>query len=113
MADLSTQDIVAAGTAPTFSAASTSDTAEIGNGGNTFVVYKNTNASPRTITITAPGNTDYGEPNPDPQLTLAATTGELWIPMRKDYDPADGTGRATLAMGDATDVTVAVVRMSA
>lgn len=112
MADLSTQNIVAAGTAPTFGAAALSDTAEIGNGGNTFVVYKNTNASGRTVTITAPGNTDYGEPNPDPALSLAATTGELWIPMRKDYDPGDGTGRATITVDDATDVTVAVVRMS-
>lgn len=112
MAALTTQNIVNAGTAPTFVAAGASDTAEIGNGGDTFVVYKNTNASTRTITVTAPGNTSYGQANPDPVLTLGANTGELWIPMRKAYDPGDGTNRATLTPSVTTDVTVAVVRMS-
>jgi hypothetical protein len=111
MASLTTQNIVDAGTKPTFGAAAASDTAEIGNGSNTFVVYKNTGTQ-KTVTIVAPGNTDYGQPNPDPALTLGATTGELWIPLRKDYDPGDGTGRATITLSDATAVTVAVVRHS-
>lgn len=112
MANLTTQNIVDAGTAPTFGAANSSDTAEIGSGHNIFVVYKNTNAATRTVTVTAPGNTDYGQPNPDPVLTLGATTGELWIPMRKDYDPGDGTGRATITLSATTNVTVAVVKVS-
>jgi hypothetical protein len=110
VAALSTQNIVDAGTAPTFGAAAASDTAEIGSGLNTFVVYKNTNAATRTVTITAPGNTDYGQPYPDPVLTLGANTGELWIPLKKDYD--DGTGRATLTLSATPNVTVAVVRVS-
>jgi hypothetical protein len=112
MAALATQLIVDAGTAPTFAAANTSDTAEVGSGHDTFVVYKNTNAATRTVTITAPGTTDYGQPFPDPVLTLGATTGELWIPMRKGYDASDGTGRATLTLSATTNVTVAVVRHS-
>lgn len=112
MAALTTQNIVNAGTAPTFVAASTSDTAEIGSGGDTFVVYKNTDASTEVITVVAPGNTSYGQANPDPQLTIGATNGELWIPMRKAYDPGDGTNRATLTMASTTGITVAVVRMS-
>lgn len=114
MAALTTQSVVDAGTKPTFGAAAAGDTAEIGNGYNTFVVYKNTDTNAKTITITAPGNNNYGQPNPDPALTLAANTGELWIPLRKDYDPADGTGRASLAVtgtGGVTGVTVAVVRV--
>jgi hypothetical protein len=111
MAALSTQNIVNAGTKPTFGAAATSDTAEVGSGTNSFIVYKNTNVATRTVTITAPGNNAYGQANPDPVLTLGATTGELWIPLRKEYDAGDGTGRAALALSDATDVTVAVVRM--
>jgi hypothetical protein len=87
--------------------ATTSDTAEVGSGRNTFVVYKNTGTQ-KTVTVTVPGNTIYGKPMPPQALTLAATTGELWIPMRKEYD--SGTGRATITLDSATAVTVAVVR---
>ena len=111
MAALTTQNIVAAGTAPTFGAAASSDTAEVGNGVNTFVVYKNTNASTRTVTVTVPGNLSYGQASPDPTFTLGATTGELWIPLRKEYDAGDGSGRCTITLSATTNVTVAVVRM--
>lgn len=112
MAALATQNLVDAGTKPTFGAASASDTADVGNGRNTFVVYKNTDTNAKTVTITVPGNTEYGQPWPDPALALAANTGELWIPLRTYYD--DGTNRATLAVtgtGGVTGVTVAVVRI--
>jgi hypothetical protein len=108
---LTTHNISYAGTAPTFGEAAASDTAEIGNGHNTFVVYRNGNASSRTVDVVAPGNLDYGPPKPDPSYTLPGN-GELWIPLRKDYDPGDGTGRATLNLDVTTDVEVAVVRMS-
>jgi hypothetical protein len=114
MAALTTQNIVDAGTKPTFGAAAASDTAEVGNGTNTFVVYKNTDTNAKTVTITVPGNTSYGQALPDPALALGANTGELWIPLRKEYDAADGSGRATLAVtgtGGVTGVTVAVVRL--
>ena len=112
MAALTTQKIVDAGTAPTFAAAAaTSNTVEIGDGRNTFYVVKNTNGATRTVTITVPGSTDYGQPTPDPVLTVAATTGELWIPLRKAYDPADGTGRATITLEATAGVTHAVVRL--
>jgi hypothetical protein len=113
MAALSTQNIVNAGTKPTLAAAAASDTAEIGNGRNTFIVYKNTDSNAKTVTVTAPGNTEYGQPYPDPAIALPITNGEIWIPLRKEYD--DGTGRATLSVtgtGGVTGVTVAVVRMS-
>lgn len=112
MAALTTQNIVNAGTKPSLVAAAASDTAEIGSGHNTFVVYKNTEAVTKAITVTAPGSTEYGQANPDPVIALASTTGEIWIPLRKEYD--DGTGRATLSIttGTLTNVTVAVVRMS-
>jgi hypothetical protein len=115
MTALTTQSVVDAGTKPNFAlqTATVADTAEIGSGHDTVVVYKNTDANIKTITITVPGNTDYGQANPDPALSLAASTGELWIPMRKDYN--NGTGRADLAVsgtGGVTGVTVAVVRIS-
>jgi hypothetical protein len=112
MTALTTQKVVDAGTAPSFAqAASVSDTAQVGNGINTFLVYKNTGTQ-KTITIVAPGSTEYGQPFPDPAIILPATTGEKWIPLRKAYDPADGSGRATITMTpDATGVTVAVVQV--
>ncbi|PRH79403.1 hypothetical protein C6N75_09985 [Streptomyces solincola] len=115
MAALSTHNIVNAGTKPTFVAAAASDTAEIGSGHNTFVVYRNTDSNAKTVTVTVPGQTEYGQAYTYAGLTLAATTGELWIPMRKAFDPADGSSRATLNVagtGGVTGVTVAVVRMS-
>lgn len=112
MAALTTQNIVAAGTKPTFSAASTSDTAEVGNGKNTFVVYRNSDASTEQVTIVAPGNNSYGQPNPDPVVTIPGGPGaELWVPLRKEYDAGDGSGRCTLTMASTTGITVAVVRI--
>ena len=112
MAALVTRLIVNAGTAPVTGAASVSDTAEIGNGVNTFLYYENTGTQ-KTVTVQAPGNNSYGQPNPDPALTLAATTGRLWIPLRKEFDQGDGTGRCVVTMSpDATGVTVAVVRIT-
>lgn len=113
MAALTTQNIVFAGTAPTLAAASTSDTAEVGNGANTFLVYKNTGTQ-KTITLVVPGTTAYGSATPDPTVTLPATTGEVWIPLRREYADAAvaGVGRCTVTMTpDATGVTVAAVRM--
>lgn len=115
MTALTTQHVVAAGTAPNFAlqAATTSDTAEIGNGHNTFVVYKNTDTVSKTITIVSDLVLDSGADYPDRTYTLAANTGELWIPLIKDYeDDAAGAGRATLAIDNITGVTVAVVRRS-
>jgi hypothetical protein len=109
MAALTTQLLVDAGTAPTFGAAGASDTAEVGSGHNTFVVYKNDTASPVNVTITVPGNTSYGQPTPDPVIAVAAS-GERWIPLRKEYN--SGGGRATLTTSaQDPDLTVAVVRV--
>ena len=110
MTALVTQDITNTGVAITFAAASVLDTAEIGDGHNTFLVFKNTNASARNMNIVAPGNTSYGQPMPDTQVNVPATNGERWVALRKEYD--DGTGRATITVADATGVSVAVVRMS-
>lgn len=111
MTALTTFLMVDAGTAPTLVAASVSDTAEVGNGLDTFLEYVNTGTQ-KTVTITVPGLTSYGQPTPDPALTLLATTGRLRIPLRKAYDQADGTGRCIITMTpDATGVTVAVNRM--
>ena len=112
MAALTTQNIVAAGTKPTFTAAAASDTAEVGNGVNTFVVYKNTSSTACNVTIVVPGTLVTGDAFPDKTIALPITTGELWIPLRKEYDAGDGTGRATITTSaQDAGITVAVVRM--
>jgi hypothetical protein len=106
MAALTTQRIGYAGTAPTFGAAAASDTAETGKG--IFIVYKNTNASTRTISVEVPAAlTPYTQVDNDVEYTLGANTGELWIPLHPDYAGTDG--RATITTSAQTDVTVAVV----
>lgn len=112
MAALTTQNIVAAGTKPTFTAAAASDTAEVGNGVNTFAVYTNASAVACNVTIVYPGTLISGDAIPDKEIVLPITTGELWIPLRKEYDAGDGTGRATLTTsGQDADIKVAIVRM--
>lgn len=115
MANLATQDIVAAGTKPTLVPAAASDTAEYGTGQNTFVVYKNTDTNAKVVTITSDIILGSGDPYPPKVYNLVANTGEVWIPLRKDYaDDAAGAGRVTMAVtgtGGVTGVSVAVVRM--
>lgn len=112
MAALTTQSLVNAGTAPTFGAAAASDTAEVGNGVNTFVVYKNASGGSLTVTVTVPGTTSYGQPSPDPAIAVA-DGAEAWIPLRKEYADAGtaGVGRCTITTSTQTSVTVAVVRV--
>lgn len=113
MAALTTQSIVYAGTAPTFGAAAASDTADVGTGGNTVAIYRNTNAAARTITVTLPSTgTPYTEATTS-TVTYALADGsvtatEAWIPLHKDYAGADN--RATITTSAQTGVTVAVVR---
>jgi hypothetical protein len=110
MAALTTQPLVDAGTAPTFGNSSASDTAEIGSGHNTFLVYRNTGGSDAEVTIDVPGNTSYGEPTPNKVVTVPATTGEKWIPLRKEYN--SGAGRAVItATNSGATLKVAVVRV--
>jgi len=108
MADLTTQNISYAGTAPSFDPATASDTAEVGP--HRFIVYKNTNATARTVEVQVPNTSVYAGQITDNDVTytLAGTTGELWIPLHSDYN--SGTGRATITVGPAvTNVSVAVV----
>ena len=115
MAALSPQTIASSGTTVTFAAASASDTAPVGSGSNTFLVYKNASgANAKTVTITPPGTTDYGV-NLPPLVVTIPVSSEKWIPLRREYRAIDGGGLATAAVGGtggATDVTVACVRIS-
>lgn len=107
MAEINPFNVTKAGGAPTFAAAASGDTARCGN--DYTLIVRNTNASSRTVTIAVAGTTTYGEPNPDVVYTIAANTGEQWIPLYDAYaDPDDGL--AHLAWSATADVTRAVVR---
>lgn len=108
MAQYQYQAITGVGTVPTFSTPTASDTIVPDDRG--FLVLKNTNAATRTVTIAAPPSVDIAPSTmPDWTWTLAATTGELWIPMLAIY--ADSTGIITVTITPAiTNVTSAAVR---
>lgn len=120
MAALTTQKLVDAGTAPSLTgSASTSDTAEVGNGKNTFLYVENTDSASHVIKIVAPGNTAYGVANPDPSFTVAASA-KAWIPLRREYVDAAvaGVGRCTVqafaadgTTANATGVKYAVIQV--
>lgn len=112
MAALTVQNITDSGTAPTFGAASSSMTVPVGSGNNTFLVVKNGSGSAVTLGISVSGKTDYGVSNPAVSVTVAATTGECWLPLRKAHINPDTPGVATVTLSSATTVTVALVRLS-
>lgn len=101
------QAITGVGTAPTFSAPNTVDTIIPDDRG--FIVFKNTNAATRTVTVAAPNSVDIAPSvMPDWVWTLAATTGEIWVPCLPIY--ADSTGIITLTLSATANVTSAAVR---
>lgn len=109
MAEITGFRIGKAGGKPTFNAAASGDTAKCGPG--YFLVVKNANVASRTLTIAVPGNTPYGEPNPDVVYTIGATTGEEWIPLLDAY--RDSSDRLVHFTWSATaDVTRALVKAS-
>lgn len=111
MAALTTQTLSDAGTNVTFTVATASDTAEVGNGGNTFAICRNTTGSAVTFTFNVPGNTFWGAATQDNAVSVPATTGVRYVPLRKAYD--DGTGRATITTSSqAAGIDIAIVRMS-
>ncbi len=115
MAVLTTQNIVAAGTAPTFSAVAASDYAEVGNGRNTFAVYRNTSSTACNVIIEMDHATlTTGDVHPNKTIVLPITTGELWILLRKEYadDAEAGAGRCVLnTSAQDANIKVAIVRM--
>lgn len=110
MALLAPQQIKITGLAPVLAAANAADT--VAPDERVFLLYRNTNAATRTITVVTPTKLDqYGQALPDIVVTIAATTGEERIgPMTQDLaDPS--TGLITVNLSATTDVTVAAIRI--
>lgn len=113
VANLATKTLADSGAVPVLDAlAATSNSAAIGNGRNTFLVLRNTNVATRAVAIVVAGDTEYGQPLPDRAITLAATNGELWIPLRRSYADPNTPGRVTFTVTPFADVTAAVVQVA-
>lgn len=111
MAALTVVGLVDAGTKPASQNSSASDTAVYGNGKQNFLLYRNTGGSIAALTIVVPGNNAYGQANPDPLINVPATTGEVWIPLRKELDDGSGNGTVTVT-GTNTGATLQVSLVS-
>ena len=109
MALLTPQQIKITGLAPVLAAANSTDTVAADE--RVFLLYRNTNAATRTITVVTPTKLDqYGQALPDIVITIAATTGEERIgPMTQDL--ADSTGLVTVNLSATANVTVAAIRI--
>lgn len=105
---------VATGAAPTFAAATISDTMLPGN--NVWAVYRSVHSASHQVVVVTPGNDPFGVAYADKAYTLAAGGGagnivpsEVWIPLIREFqDPT--TGYVTITVdSSATAVTLAVV----
>lgn len=100
-----TQAITVAGTAPTFNAATASDTFNPGG----FAVYKNGSGAPITVTVVIPGNLASGDAYPDKAYVVAAG-GEAWIPLLSGYQDSS-TGLITITASGVTSLTSAAAAL--
>lgn len=108
MALIPTQTIKVDGTAPTFAAAAAGDTARVG--AHLVLIVKNASGAPITVTLATPGNLATGDAIPDKQYSVAATTGERWIPLLENYADTTQSNQAVITYSATTSVTRAVVQ---
>ena len=107
MALLTTQNIVTAGIAVTYSAVAASDT--VVPGVTDFIHVKNGGGSPTTVTITTPGTVDGLAIADRAVVVTNATEKMIKIPAEFYRDPA--TGLATVTCSPTTSVTIAALRV--
>lgn len=107
MANLQYQTVQLTGIAPAYSAADVAgDTVAPNERG--FLVVKNGGASPITVTIATPGQTEFGLDQPDIAVTVAASAEKMIGPMRDRL--AVETGSVQVSYSAVTSVTVAAIR---
>jgi hypothetical protein len=112
MAALTTQSLVAAGTAPTHVAPTVAgDTVEVGSGTHNFYHITNTTTA-KTVTLVLDHLTLIGGGTYANKTYALAAPGELWIPLRKEYanDAQNGVGRAKITIDTNTTALCAVVQ---
>jgi hypothetical protein len=106
-----TQVIVPAGTAPTFTAVTASDTTEVGD--QLFAIYRSTHTATVDVVVVGKQVLENGDTAPNKTYTLAigsVTMQEKWIPLYRSYLDAV-TGLATITTTvQVPAITMAVVR---
>lgn len=111
MAHITTHHVSISGSAPTFAAAASGDTADTRSG--EVLEVRNGDDEAITVTLVVPGNLVTGDAYPDKVYTVPAAVGavlgERRIPLLREYaDPSDGLAHITWSA--TTSVTRAVVR---
>ena len=107
MATLAYQQSAIGGAAVTMAAASGGGDKVAPNKRGALLVT-NGDASSKTVTIAVPGNTKYGQANPDVAVVVAAGVTKLIGPFASDLaDPTDG--KVAITYSAVTSVTVAAV----
>jgi len=109
MALISAQTPVRGGVALTFSAANAGgDTVRTGD--RVYLLVRNSDASAKTVTIDVPGNTSYGQANPDVSLSVAAGATAIFGPIDSVFvQPGTNPPTANITYSAVTSVTVAVI----
>lgn len=109
MAALPIRHITNAGAAPATQAPTASDSADYGTGHNSYLHYTNSSVTSVTVTISPVKVLTSGATYPPKVYTLAATTGELLIPLFQEYD--DGTGANTVTVTTSAQPSGALVAL--
>lgn len=110
MALLTTQPISAAGTTPTYGAASGGgDKVQLG-ASNIFLHVKNGGASPVTVTITTQSNAYKGLTVPDRTVTIPNASEKMIGPIDQSLH-GDTNNQASIGYSAVTSVTVAALRI--
>lgn len=110
MATLTYKQPVIGGTDPAFVAAASGGD-KVAPNDRGYLHVRNASGAPIVVTIAVPGNTKYGLANPDPAISVPATTGERLIgPFPADLaDPADGL--VAITYSGVTSLTVAAITL--
>jgi hypothetical protein len=108
MALLASQSGVKGGVALTFTAcAGGGDTVRTGD--RTYLLFKNADASSKTITIAVPGNTAYAQANPANAVVVAAGVTSLIGPIDAQFaTPGTNPPTAAITYSAVTSCTIAV-----
>lgn len=110
MALLPIQTIKAAGTAPTYGAATAGGDKVSLAAPNTWLHVKNGGASSMTVTVTTQNNAYKGLTVPDRIVTVAATGEQMIGPLDAGLH-SDINGQASIAYSAVTSVTIGAFRL--
>lgn len=108
MATLAYVQPTIAGTNPAFAAAAGGGD-KVAPNDRGYVHYKNASAGILTVTVAVPGNTKYGQANPDVAIAIPAGEDRIIGPLPADLAGSDGL--VAITYSGVTSLTVAAVTL--